>query len=246
MQEVLLKLEAVQEIDSQIGNILRKKAEFPQRLAGFEQEIKQHTARLEEKKKVFEDLEKSRKQQAGALELNDDRLKRSEAKLEQIKNNQEFQALQKEIESLKKNSSIIQENANKAKAEVDRVQGEMNEIEKKLAEVQEKHSAESAKIGNETSGMDAELAKLQASRNEAIKGIDTRYLAAYDRIRQSKFGIGIVPAVSGSCKGCNMRIPPQIYNELQRGNEMHFCPSCKRILVYKDAVKSAAQSHATA
>lgn len=246
MQAVLQKLEAVQEVDSQIGNILRKKAEFPQRLAGYEAEMKQLTAKLDEKKKVYDELEKNRKQQVGALELNDDRLKRSEAKLEQIKNNQEFQALQKEIESLKKNSAIIQENANKTKAEVDRIQGEMNEIEKVLNEVKAKHAAESSKIANETGGMDSELSKLNEARAEAIKGIDLRYLGAYDRIRQGRFGIGIVPAVGGSCKGCNMRIPPQVYNELQRGSEMHFCPNCKRILVYKDAVKPSAQSQASA
>jgi uncharacterized protein len=33
--------------------------------------------------------------------------------------------------------------------------------------------------------------------------------------------------------GCNMQLPPQLYNTLFKGDEMYFCPHCQRILILK-------------
>lgn len=242
MQEVLRKLEQVQEIDLQINAILAKKADFPKRLSDLDAEIKLHQGKYDEKKKVVDELEKNKRQQQGALELNDERAKRSQEKLELIKTNQEFTALQKEIESLKKNSAVIQENTNKANDELEKQKKELAVHENALSEAKSKRDALQAKINDESKGFDGELARLNGLRASGVEGIDKRYLATYDRVRQGKGGIGIVPATGGSCRGCNMRIPPQIYNELQRGTEMFTCPSCRRILVFKDAPRGNAAS----
>jgi predicted nucleic acid-binding Zn-ribbon protein len=243
----LSKLEQVQALDLQIGAILAKKAEFPKRLAVYEQEIKTHTDKFNEKKKIVDELERARRQQLGALELNEERAKRSAEKQEAIKTNQEYMALQKEIESLKKNSAVIQENANKVTTELEKHQKELEVIETALKESTGKRDAENSKISGETTGFDGELNRLMALRKDATVGIDARYLSTYDRVRQGRSGLGIVAAAGGCCKGCNMRIPPQIYNELQRWTELFTCPSCKRILVYKDEQsKPSAQSTAAA
>ena len=235
MQEVLRKLEQVQEIDIQINAIMAKKAEFPKRLIGFEAEIQTFSTKYNDKKKIVDELEKNKRQQVGALELNEERAKRSQEKLEQIKTNQEFQALQKEIESLKKNSTVIQENTNKAGDELDRQKKELDVLEAALNDNKSKLEGEAAKVAEESKGFDSELKRLTSLRASAIDGIDKRHMAIYDKVRQTRTGVGIVAAAGGSCKGCNMRIPPQIYNDLQRGNELYTCPSCRRILVYKDA-----------
>ncbi len=235
MQEVLRKLEQVQEIDIQINAIVGKKAEFPKRLVGFETEIQALTTKYEDKKKIVDELEKGKRQQEGALELNEERAKRSQEKLEQIKTNQEFQALQKEIESLKKNSTVIQENAKKVGEEVEKHKKELDVFETALNDNKGKLAAETAKVAEESKTFDSELKRLTGLRASATDGIEKRHLAMYDKVRQTRTGVGIVAAAGGSCKGCNMRIPPQIYNDLQRGSELHTCPSCRRILVYKDA-----------
>ncbi|MEW6056615.1 MAG: C4-type zinc ribbon domain-containing protein [Bdellovibrionota bacterium] len=234
------KLEQVQEIDIQIGAILKKRAEHPKRLSQYDDQIKLHQTKIDEKKKIVDELERSKRQQLGALELNEDRIKRSQEKLEQIKTNQEYQALSKEIESLKKNSVVIKENADKVSADLEVHLKENATHTSALEEVQAKRNEESTKIAEEERILSTELNRLEGLRAEAVVGIDRRYLATYDRVRGGRGGIGIVSATGGNCKGCNMRIPPQIYNELQRGTELHACPSCKRILVYREGVAPTA------
>lgn len=238
MQEVLKKLEQVQELDLQINAILKKKADFPKRLTEYEAEIKANSEKYDEKKKIVEELERGKRQQVGALELNEERSKRSKEKLEQIKTNQEFQALQKEIESLDKNSAVIKENAAKLAEELEKHSKELQTYETAMSEAKAKLEAESAKIKAESSIFETDLSRLNALRADAIVGIDKRYLSTYDRVRQGRNGVGVVGAQGGTCRGCNMRIPPQIYNELQRGNELYTCPSCRRILIFKDQIRT--------
>lgn len=246
MRETLIKLEQVQEIDLQIDATLKKQADFPTRLAGYEAEIKAIGLKIQEKKKITDELDKGRRQQVGALELNEDRAKRSQEKLEQIKTNQEYMALQKEVESLKKNSDVIRENAKKAEDEIAKHKVDLDAFGAAIAEIQAKHDAESAKIAEEKKSMEADLTALRSKRQELASGIEARYLTAYDRIRAARQGIGVAIASAGGCRGCNMKLPPQMFNELQRLSEIRTCPNCKRILFYKDQGQAQGASPAAA
>jgi len=37
-------------------------------------------------------------------------------------------------------------------------------------------------------------------------------------------------------QGCNMKIPPQLFNEVQRSEAIIVCPSCNRILYWEDKI----------
>ena len=46
-------------------------------------------------------------------------------------------------------------------------------------------------------------------------------------------GVAVALAKVGTCQGCRMRLPPQLYNEIQKHLQIHFCPNCQRILYYE-------------
>ena len=235
MLETLKKLEQVQELDLQIQAAQRIKAEFPERLKAYDEEIKAIKLKQEEKTKISTELRKSHRQQLGALELNEDRAKRSEEKLTQIKTHDELQALQKEIESLKKHSALIQENAKKVDDEAKKIEDEIAGFQTQIDTIATKRDEETNKINSEAGIVDSDLSKLEAQRKAMIVGLDVRIMATYDRIRPARGGVGIALANGGTCKACNMKIPPQLYIEIQRPTEVELCPSCRRILIYKDA-----------
>jgi uncharacterized protein len=45
---------------------------------------------------------------------------------------------------------------------------------------------------------------------------------------------------SGTCGGCHMTIPPQLYNILIRGNSIESCPNCHRIIYWDELLKEKA------
>ena len=55
---------------------------------------------------------------------------------------------------------------------------------------------------------------------------------AFRPLARDVLGIGLVSVIEGNCQGCNMKLPPQLYNVLQRGNSIEQCPSCLRIIFW--------------
>ena len=55
----------------------------------------------------------------------------------------------------------------------------------------------------------------------------------------------MVGVKNGTCRGCNMNIPPQLYIVLQRGATIETCPSCHRIIYWEDLMKDPQEPGST-
>ncbi|HEX4620762.1 MAG TPA: C4-type zinc ribbon domain-containing protein, partial [Myxococcaceae bacterium] len=45
----------------------------------------------------------------------------------------------------------------------------------------------------------------------------------------------------GTCQGCNMNVPPQLYNTLRSTLGTDICPSCHRIIYAAEALELPAK-----
>ena len=68
-----------------------------------------------------------------------------------------------------------------------------------------------------------------AEKNKILERISKDVLPIYQNI-SSKNGQALALVVNEVCTGCNMNIPPQLYNHVLTEQEIVLCPSCKRIL----------------
>ena len=50
---------------------------------------------------------------------------------------------------------------------------------------------------------------------------------------------------NGICQGCRMRVPPQLYNELQKHHEIRMCPNCHRIIFWRAEPERADRAEAS-
>lgn len=76
------------------------------------------------------------------------------------------------------------------------------------------------------------LEQLEMDRNRVSKTIDPELLSKYTVIKGLVKIMAIAPVKNAVCRGCNLNIPPQMYNELQKGDELRFCPNCQRIIYW--------------
>ena len=102
---------------------------------------------------------------------------------------------------------------------------------KKLSE---QFNKEKQTITNETEKNNKRLAELDTEWKKFSDKIDPQLLKIYLMVRDKAGGIAVAPVKDAVCRGCNMNIPPQMYNELQRCDSLKFCPSCQRIIYWKD------------
>ena len=77
---------------------------------------------------------------------------------------------------------------------------------------------------------------VMAKLDKAATGIRPDVLKRYGAIRMRR-GLAVTTVRNGTCQGCNMNVPPQLYNTLQRGNTLETCPYCHRIVYWEDLMK---------
>ncbi len=242
LKSQLLQLVSVQEIDLKILNITQKKNGLPKMLKTLDDQLgvlkKKHT----EKNGFFLELEKSFKQVLAAIEINQERMDRATKKNDNVTNNKEFQAAGKEVDQLKKHNDHLSTQKKDIGDKLEAAKKDASTLETEMQGVQAKRDSEAGSIEGQVSEMNAEIARLTTERNGAAVGISQMILTRYDRVRGAKAGVGIVPAVAGRCKGCNLMVPPQLFNQVLKGIEVHSCPSCHRIIFVPENPEKTSQA----
>jgi len=230
VREQLNTLEQLQELDLRIDELKKQKSTLPVAMKNVETEYIKTKASADTKQNELNELDKTFRQTQAAIELNKDRLTRANQKLEGVQNSQEFQAASKEIEQLKKLNLSLEEQLKKSTEEM--TQG--NELLKKLQDqfdkINNERDAQLEAISGQAGKLDGAIGELTKERDVFLSQLDRPLVAKYDRIRAARGGLGIVPASGGRCSGCNMMVPPQLFNEIQRYNNIQNCPSCHRLL----------------
>ena len=170
--------------------------------------------------------------------MNLDAIKKSEAKLSSVKTNKEYQAFLKEIDDIKEKNSKLEDDMIDF---LDRIEAAENTLNTKMAEyseLQTRLNDEKETIQKETEEGKRQLEDLDAQLKTVAAGIDAALLATYNKVKAlQNNAIGIVAVTDAVCQGCNMNIPPQMYNELQRGDSLKKCPICDRIIYWKNENK---------
>lgn len=230
LREQLKALEHLQELDLKIDQIKKSKSALPAALKSLDDQLKKLKFQLDQKNHAVSEVEKVQKQTRAALDLNKDRLTRSTARLEGVQNTQEFQAINKEIDQLNKLNGTLEEQLKKSALEMETLSKSSDEVKAVFSKVETDRNAQAEQISGQDKQLTGDITSLNSDRNQHTGKVEKGTLSMYDRIRGARAGIGIVPAVGGRCIGCNMMVPPQLYNEIQKCLQLHSCPSCNRIL----------------
>jgi predicted nucleic acid-binding Zn-ribbon protein len=159
-------------------------------------------------------------------------IKKYEKQLDNVKNNREFDALNKEIEiqglevlaaekRIKNNQFDIEAKKLNLESIATELEGRNQDLKNKKGELD--------MIVEET---EKEEKHLLESRSEAATVIEDRLLISYNKIRGSvKNGIGVAMIVRDSCGGCFAKIPPQRQSDIKQRKKILVCEHCGRVLV---------------
>ena len=79
----------------------------------------------------------------------------------------------------------------------------------------------------------------KATRTELVQNVESDLRRKYEMIFSRRGVLAVVEVRSGICQGCRMRVPPQLYNEIQRNEQVILCPSCQRMLFWRAEAEEA-------
>lgn len=234
MKDDIRQLLALQEVELDIFKAEHGLEDIPAQLAELDSimaareaalnAIDHDLAELDDRKAP---LEEELKENQIILTAADDRIKK-------IKTNKEFLALQREIDVARKRKNTLEDQILTLMEKRDRQLKERETIlkgfEADKAVLDEKKAALTSQSAELASVIAGDRSRIDALRATVERGL----LSRYDRIKSNRKGIAVVACLDGICHGCHMRIPPQVFNELVRGDKLINCPTCQRILYVEE------------
>ncbi len=234
MKEQLDLLWELQKIDLTLQEIRKERERYPREMERLDEKQGIEKERVKQEREKIESLEKERRQKEGHLGLEQEKVKRAEGKMFEVKTNKEYQALLKEIEVIKESNSREEEEILRLMDEIEEVKKDLSKREKEMAATLGKIDAEKGVIQTGISESEV-LWKRESARRESLsKQLDSSLFRLYSTLREKRQGIGMVAVKRETCQGCFVNVPPQMFIEVQKNNALVRCPNCNRILYWED------------
>ena len=239
MRDQLKQLEELQTHDAKIQELEQSLKAIPAKLAATELDLARVEALLVAEGASLKETERYYAEQKGLVTDDEVQVAGAKHKLTQAKNSKEYMAAQREIEQ--RRESLVSREAEISKL-VEAVEAKKKVLAERAADVQGLKDS-IAKDGEAARARMAEIevdiGKLRVARDKLAAAVKPDVLKRYSAIRMRR-GLAVVAVKNGTCQGCNMNIPPQLYNVLQRGVSIEICPSCSRIIYWDDIMKDPA------
>jgi predicted nucleic acid-binding Zn-ribbon protein len=162
------------------------------------------------------------------------KLKKSKAKLNDVKSNKEYQAVLKEIEDLNELIFQKEEVVMKWMEEIENQEKECADNNKRWEQSRKEYEREEKKFLQSMKELDKEVQSLNEQRLKLSREVDQDLLSRYTALKANLRNQVVVPVIDAVCRGCHLGIPPQQYNDLIRGGSLQSCPNCNRIIYFEE------------
>jgi uncharacterized protein len=231
MWDGLDKLIDLQKLDLAIAKLDAEARAIPKAIDALEGRLAKARDAFDKAKAEADRLHKDRRAKERELEEIAQSAKKKQARLFEIKTNEEYSAVLKEIEALKAKSSGLETQILEQMEEADAKSKTVAEAEKVFTAAQLDLQSERRQKETQLAAFQKELADLRAVRKGQAGRLDQELLRVYTRLMRNR-DVAVVAVADGSCQGCGMALTPQTHTEVKRNDRMFTCPSCNRILYF--------------
>jgi predicted nucleic acid-binding Zn-ribbon protein len=225
------KLLELQKMDTMIARLEAEAQVIPQQIQTLETRLTGSRAGLNQSRTEADQIQKDRRAKERELDDATLNIRKKQARLFEIKTNEEYSAVLKEIEVVKQKSSKLEEEILEFLERADGTAKAVAEAEKEFRESETLYKKERTEKEAQLTVLGRSLADLRETRKAQASRLDSGLLQQYTRLAKSR-GVAVVAVKDGSCTGCGIALPPQTYSEVRRNDRMFTCSSCNRIIYF--------------
>jgi predicted nucleic acid-binding Zn-ribbon protein len=231
-QKQIEQLVVLQKLDGEILVLEQEIDNAPKEL----QELEERFGSAQEKRRqILEKIELLKEQQKRLTsETEEDavKIKKSKSKLMMASNTREYHAMMREMDNMEKLNRLREEENVTLTEEIGRQEEMLAQMDSNGSDLEEELNEHRASLDARIGKAQKALSSLMKDRATSCEIIPKPILSRYEFIRSRLANPVIVAVEGGICNGCHIAIPPQTYNELQRGKQIHSCPNCQRLIYW--------------
>lgn len=236
MNPELSQLLSLQEADLEIRRITDEIATLPARQQTIESQFAESVKEHLDLKAEYEAALASRLRLETDISTEQQKHEKFKADLMKARNEKEYATAVREIDATKKAVSTFETELLKVMERIETlerdVQSKTPEMESRRIEV----DRQLAEIAAAAAASQGKLDRLLADRAGLYETLGSTAKAIYNRVSRLRGGVVLAEAIDYSCQACRMKIRPQIFNDIRRGENIIPCESCGRVLFYREKV----------
>jgi predicted nucleic acid-binding Zn-ribbon protein len=161
----------------------------------------------------------------GKLSKNQDRLYSG-----RVRNPKELTGLQEEANALRRRRTELEDDQLELMIAIDDQEAELAERQARLRQIEGSWRDGQAKLLAEKERLTEQLAELDEQRQRMRARVPASDLALYDDLRLRHGGRAVARLQGGICQACGVDVPTSLARTVERGEGMHVCPICSRLL----------------
>lgn len=233
MREEIARLMSLQAIDRELRDLEQTLASVAGRVDQLRQEAEKQQAELD--RLTIEEQQSSsvRRQLEKELAEGEARIRNKRMRLNQVRNEKELQALAHEVDVQKEANQRFEAELLALMETSESRNASIAELTPSVQQLFAELNAAAKEIAAQVEDLKISMAKQRLERDLMAGNLERGLLQRYDMIFSRRNGLAVAEARGGTCQGCRMRLPPQLYNQIQRHDSIHFCPNCQRILYHE-------------
>lgn len=230
MPDTAESLREIHSLHQRAKSLRDRLASGPKTVAARQAVLATRQADLEKAKKAFQDAKVQLKKHEHAIQALDSKMDDLRVKLNQVKKNEEYKALQNQIANDQAHKAKLEEETLEAYDVIEAQGKAVAALEAETKKFADEVAAFKKQIDDQSGPHTAQLREIEAALAESESNIPEDHRERYRRtVRQ--FGADALAAVEdGACHGCFTSLTPNGMSDMVSGKTLIFCNSCGRLL----------------
>jgi predicted nucleic acid-binding Zn-ribbon protein len=231
IRDQIAPLEELSALDVDLKRVEDLLEKHTKGLSGMRSEVKELEDRVKGDRETVTAMDKTRNDLMSELRQMTQQIERSREKLSRSRNERESNAAQREMEELRKLHRDREEDLERLSNAADAAKSAIDDAEKKRVAVSSELDGSADGIATSMGELEAEKKRLGELRARAVARLPVVLYRRYETIRTRR-PVAIARTHDGTCLGCQIAVPPAMFQKMRRQQEFEQCPQCRRILYY--------------
>jgi predicted nucleic acid-binding Zn-ribbon protein len=227
----------LQELDAKADQLRHQRRTLPElaEIQSLEPQRAELSGRVREGELLIEDLTNEQAKIDADVESAKVRRTRDQDRVDQgvISNPKDLQRMLHELESLDRRITSLEDQELEVMERLEEAQKAHDSLVAQLTATDERIASLGKARDEKAAGLDEQLSGIAAERAPLADGLPADLMALYDKLRESKGGVGAAALRARQCGGCRLSLDPAELAAIKSAgsDEVIRCEECQRILV---------------
>ena len=226
----LATLREVQGFDIRLAGYDRELDRVPGALAGIDGEIAAAKSQVIAVEAELRETAAERRRSETELEEAEASLEKYGDQLLGARSNDEYKGLQEQVTRTRERIGAIEDRILELMERTDGLDKTLADRKRTFGDQSARLEAQKSEVRSQARAQEDKRDQLRKRRAEAFTGLSAEIASRYERIRRARHGIAVAPVRDERCAACNVRLRPQLLEEIHSGHSIVACESCARIL----------------